>query len=112
MPFEQTKVYFDGSHYIAIPHTKRIVKKRPKKAEEKIIVEENKVLSNLDIPSTSTTQQSNVDLHNENSTQTTQNLPRKKVKITTKKQLFDELYMQYINLGKKDMKVKILGSLL
>lgn len=112
MPFEQTKVYFDGSHYIAIPHTKRIVKKRPKKAEEKIIVEENKVLSNLDIPSTSTTQQSNVDLYNENSTQTTQNLPRKKVKITTKKQLFDELYMQYINLGKNDMKVKILGSLL
>jgi len=28
MSFGETKVYFDGSHYIAIPHTTRPSKKR------------------------------------------------------------------------------------
>ena len=39
MSYGEAKVYFDGSHYIAIPHTTRIVKKRPKSVEEKITVE-------------------------------------------------------------------------
>lgn len=38
MPSPECKVYFDGSHYIAIPHTTRRYKPRPKKIEEKIIV--------------------------------------------------------------------------
>ena len=38
MPSPECKVYFDGSHYIAIPHTTRRYKPRPKKNEEKIIV--------------------------------------------------------------------------
>ena len=38
MPFGETKVYFDGSHYIAIPHTTRPSKKRPYKMEETITV--------------------------------------------------------------------------
>ena len=41
MSYSETKVYFDGSHYIAIPHTTRPTKKRPKPIEEDIIVEEN-----------------------------------------------------------------------
>ena len=41
MPFGETKVYFDGSHYIAIPHTTRPTKKRPKPIEKNIIVCEN-----------------------------------------------------------------------
>ena len=46
MAFEETKVYFDGSHYIAIPHTTRPCKKRPKLNEETITVIENE--SSLD----------------------------------------------------------------
>ena len=38
MAFGETKVYFDGSHYIAIPHTTRPSKKRPKPVEELITV--------------------------------------------------------------------------
>ena len=38
MPYGETKVYFDGSHYIAIPHTTRPTKRRPKPLEEKIVV--------------------------------------------------------------------------
>ena len=35
MSYAETKVYFDGSHYIAIPHTTRPTKKRPKKPEDR-----------------------------------------------------------------------------
>ena len=43
MPFGETKVYFDGSHYIAIPHTTRPSKKRPYKLEETITVIQDEV---------------------------------------------------------------------
>jgi len=35
MDYVETKVYFDGSHYIAIPHTTNPKKKKNKKAEDK-----------------------------------------------------------------------------
>ena len=39
MPYQECKVYFDGSHYIAIPHTERKNKKRKKPVEECIVVD-------------------------------------------------------------------------
>ena len=33
MAYGETKVYFDGSHYIAIPHTERPPSKRSKKID-------------------------------------------------------------------------------
>ena len=45
MPFPECKVYFDGSHYIAIPHTEKPYKPRPKKQEEIITVKETSVES-------------------------------------------------------------------
>ena len=53
MPFGETKVYFDGSHYIAIPHTERKTKKRPKRPEELITVKEMECSSNEGEPSVS-----------------------------------------------------------
>lgn len=38
MPYGETKVYFDGSHYIAIPHTEKPYRKRPKRVEKEITV--------------------------------------------------------------------------
>ena len=38
MPYGETKVYFDGSHYIAIPHTEKPYRKRPKRIEKEITV--------------------------------------------------------------------------
>ena len=38
MDYPETKVYFDGSHYIAIPHTTRSSKKRKTHVEEEITV--------------------------------------------------------------------------
>ncbi len=43
MLYPGTKVYFDGSHYIGIPHTTRKVKHRPKPPEELIEVKEETV---------------------------------------------------------------------
>ncbi|MBR1680154.1 MAG: hypothetical protein IJ704_05955 [Bacilli bacterium] len=42
MSYGEAKIYFDGSHYIAIPHTTRYVKRRKKKPEEVITIIENK----------------------------------------------------------------------
>ena len=38
MPYIETKVYFDGSHYIAIPHTE---KPNTRNAKSKVTVSEN-----------------------------------------------------------------------
>ena len=45
MLYPNAKVYFDGSHYIAIPHTERYTKKKPKLSEEIIeIADDNLVI--------------------------------------------------------------------
>lgn len=41
MPYGECKIYFDGSHYIGIPHTTRPSRRRPKPPEEEIVVTEN-----------------------------------------------------------------------
>ena len=41
MIYEKAKIYSDGSHYIAIPHTTRWTKPRLKKQEKEITVDEN-----------------------------------------------------------------------
>ena len=115
MSYSETKVYFDGSHYIAIPHTTRPTKKRTKPIEEENIVEENKGSPNLDEPSALITQASNVDLENIKDKSQSQpefeSTQKKKVKSMTKKQLFEELYMKYIDLKKRERKQKILNEM-
>ena len=39
--YGETKIYFDGSHYIGIPHTERPMLKKRKPFEELITVNEN-----------------------------------------------------------------------
>ena len=41
MPYSKAKVYSDGSHYIAIPHTERPYKVRIKLKEDVILVPED-----------------------------------------------------------------------
>ena len=40
MPYSKAKVYSDGSHYIAIPHTERPYKVRIKLKEDVILLRE------------------------------------------------------------------------
>lgn len=41
MPYGECKIYFDGSHYIGIPHTTRPSRRREKPPEEEIVVTDN-----------------------------------------------------------------------
>ena len=82
MPYGETKVYFDGSHYIAIPHTTRPTKRRPKPLEEKIVVidkveEENgdKPLSEPSETEVETTQQPVEETREERATEPTSSQP-------------------------------------
>ena len=43
MPYPECKIYFDGSHYIAIPHTEKRYRPRPKKKEEIITFSDGNV---------------------------------------------------------------------
>lgn len=38
MPYKETKVYYDGSHYVAIPHTKGKKRKAVRKPDEEFII--------------------------------------------------------------------------
>ena len=128
MAFGETKVYFDGSHYIAIPHTTRPKKWRPKVKEEEITVIEKTEVGTLeensDVPSVFENENSycddNEEVKNtqnfdtneklEEDTKTDKNVqpaPRK----TTRKELFDELYTKYIDLSKRKRKDKIIQEM-
>ena len=47
MPYGETKVYFDGSYYIAIPHTTRPVRPKRYHVEEEIEVVDNNTSSSV-----------------------------------------------------------------
>ena len=113
MAFGETKVYFDGSHYIAIPHTTRPSKKRPKPVEELITVtdeveettDEESTPSNIeDVPFLDfETTNDNEEIDDE------QPVENKVVKTrtVTRKELFEELYKASQNLPKWQRKAHI-----
>ena len=103
MPYGECKIYFDGSHYIGIPHTTRPSKRREKPSEEKIVVKEKEielltdrwenvgaeasVPSNDDAPIVFT---ENEKLSESDSEQQTES--QSKIRTTTRKELFEKLY--------------------
>ena len=70
MSFGESKVYFDGSHYIAIPHTTKPKRKRPKPVEEEITIiqetEDSTLTENVDVPSFVTDNGENFSTDNQN----------------------------------------------
>lgn len=123
MSYGETKVYFDGSHYIAIPHTERPTKKRPKPIEETITViqenDEGSANENLTEPSVSLEQtDNNFEIStNENLEEKTQIETKntgklsKNTKKMTKKEYFNELYMKFIDLPKRKRREKIIDEM-
>lgn len=123
MSYGETKVYFDGSHYIAIPHTERPTKKRPKPIEETItVIQENDGGSdneNLTEPSVSLEQTDNnfEVLTNENLEEKTQIETKNSEKLSkntkkmTKKEYFNELYLKFIDLPKRKRREKIIDEM-
>ena len=120
MPYGETKVYFDGSHYIAIPHTTRPNLKRVKKPEEMItIVESEEGVEILDeAPSFSQNSDKKIcDINTEkidkNDKKIAKNTKKLKkiVKKVSKKEIFEDLYTKYIDLKKSARKKKILEEM-
>lgn len=124
MPYGETKVYFDGSHYIAIPHTTRPTKRRLKPPEEKIVVvdtseEENgseadSERSKVEVNISRTTTDEVIE-NNENEA-TTEEVKKpsstpKQAREMTRKELFEELYEKSKDMRKKERKRYILNGM-
>ena len=123
MPFPQCKVYSDGGHYIAIPHTTRPYRPRRKPKEEIIAVteelaeEETKEQALLE-QSAPSQEDAPMPLENivKEATEGTQiddtlNEKPAATRLMTKKELFEELYARYQNLPRYKRKALILKEM-
>lgn len=112
MAYGETKVYYDGSHYIAIPHTERKNKRRRKREEEEIaVVDKKEGGSETQKATEPLTKQKTAE--NESQTKQSKSEPseqfeeQQQVRSMTKKELFEELYAKYIDLRKKERQRRI-----
>ena len=124
MPYGETKVYFDGSHFIAIPHTERPTRRRPKPIEEIITVtetppetiqqskDESAVTDDVIAPI------SLVEEHNEQVTEQADSTPQavndspKTERKMTRKELFNELYQDSLSVKKSERRKRIITAML
>ena len=121
MPYGETKVYFDGSHYIAIPHTTRPNLKRAKRPEEMVtIVESEEGVEILKVETPSFSSNDNIeicDINTENFNKNIENSLKnneksvKKIKKVSKKEIFEDLYSKFIDLKRNERKKKLLESM-
>ena len=108
MPYGECKIYFDGSHYIGIPHTTRPSIRRPKPPEEEIVVTEKEaeppIVTEKNVRAEESAPSNDdapiVRAENEEPSESEsepQAEPQPKVRTMTRKELFDELYQKYLN---------------
>ena len=119
MAYGETKVYYDGSHYIAIPHTERPKRYRPKPVEEEITVVETTDEGSetvkateplITVVSDEKDEAEEVIADGNNGAEkavTASKIERK----MTRKELFDELYKKYLDLPKKERHYKIMEGM-
>lgn len=112
MPFEKCKVYSDGSHYIAIPHTTRPYRPRPQRKEEVIPVQASppqEYEPRTDDQKSDATDNSGtqhpikseiIDLQEQTNTLTSDSTPSP-TRYMTRKELFDEAYSACQSVTKK-----------
>ena len=119
MSYGETKVYFDGSHFIAIPHTVRPTKRRSKPIEEEItIIQESEIKEGSLQESAQEPSISLENLVDDKCIEETKSIKIRQEKTTqivrtlTKKELFEELYTKYIDLKRNERKNKIIYEML
>ncbi len=121
MPFMETKVYFDGSHYIAIPHTTKPYKPRPKREEEVIEVEEGAISNEENVSNFPAENAVNATLPPSDEVEIVEETPFNadtgtpkptKTRSMTRKQLFDELYQETMSMKKGARKRAIIERML
>lgn len=125
--YAQTKVYYDGSHYIAIPHTERSYRPRRKPVEEVITVEANAAPiaeevadDQLDVECESSEQVNSapediadalIGVQEADCPHNIVEIPQKSEIKNTKKQLFEELYKKYLFLKRWERRAKIIQAM-
>lgn len=131
--YAQTKVYFDGSHYIAIPHTERPYRPCRKTVDEEITVNANvpptaeEVIDDPPDVEREISEQENsapadkadalIDVQNSSLTSVDDGQPEPQLRYTaaatrcTKKQLFEELYKENLFLKRRERRAKIIEAM-
>ena len=110
MPYGECKIYNDGSHYIAIPHTTRSSLRRAKPPEEIITVKEyarvrdKSLEAHENAPPTDGVPLTNEDIPKEDVPQT--DITHKERRMT-RKELFDELYAKTLGMPRTERKAYI-----
>lgn len=126
MPFAKCKVYSDGGHYIAIPHTTRPYRPRRKPNEEVITVTDESAEQQQDtgisapsvedtlVPLAQAEKQENgggEDGNIESRTSIISNQADVSARQMTRKELFEELYQKNIDLPRRQRKAAILAAM-
>ncbi len=123
MPYGECKIYSDGSHFIAIPHTTRPAIPRRKPVEEEItVVEMNKTQDQSNTEPSAFSEDGNVpvslseNISGENTetvkeTPQTASEPVKTEKKMTRKALFDKLYAESLNEPKHKRRKIIVSAM-
>lgn len=108
MPYGECKIYFDGSHYIAIPHTTRPSFRRSKPPEEEIVVEDTDGGTDRG-DELSADEDNRIQVEEnarfEDSDASSSHVEQKTTRRTrtmTRKELFEELYMKYQSESRKN----------
>ena len=116
MPFPECKVYSDGSHFIAIPHTEKRYRPRPKKQEEIITVKPPAEIS--EVQANSAPQESDalspleqIAVTGIQESEQPVNILQPNERLMTKKELFNELYQQYLYLKKRERRERLIAAL-
>ena len=111
MPYQETKVYFDGSHYIAIPHTTRPSTKRVPTPEEEITVYGENETKIKDMPSeiseSVSVEEINKITEPMNDDAAEQQAEKPIARKTTRKELFEQLYAK-TNQKRREERRKII----
>lgn len=125
MPYGQCKIYSDGSHYIAIPHTERPVRRRRPRKEEIITVREKPAVCDKNSASVKPetdvctaapagmriVADTNASVADKAETSGVYSPPLPETRMT-KKELFDKLYDEYIELTWSKRREAVLAEML
>ena len=109
MPYSQVKVYSDGGHFIGVPYepNPRVKNRRPRCEE---IIEIKEPLT-ADIETVLNDEQESVAWE-QNSADVQEKSAPPAVRQMTRKELFDELYMQTVDMKKRERKSYIVKQML
>lgn len=123
MPYGECKIYFDGSHYIGIPHTTRPSRRREKPPEEEIVVTEKEAelptekKENIKATESAPSENDDAPIALEKNTESSesesepQSESQPKVRTMTRKELFEELYKSTAGKTRSDRKKFIIHNM-